>query len=66
MFLQVYKYLFCNNANIQNLLRVEFYICNGRESSNVLKKICFFESCTFSVWYLLNHPKVLEKNSFDS
>ena len=38
MFLQVYKYLFCNNANTQNLLRVEFYICNGRESSNVLKK----------------------------
>ena len=66
MFLQVYKYFFCNNANTRNLLRVEFYICNGRESSNVLNKICFFGSCTFSVRYLLNHRKVLEKTSFDS
>ena len=37
-----------------------------RESSNVLTKICLFESCTFSLWYSLNHLKVLEKNSFNS
>ena len=66
MFLQVYKYFFCSKTNRQSLLWVEFGICIGRESSNVLNKICLFESCTFSLWYSLNHLKVLEKNSFDS
>ena len=66
MFLQVYKYFFCSKTNRRSLLYVEIGICIGRESSNVLNKICLFESCTFSLWYLLNHLKVLEKNSFDS
>ena len=66
MLLQVYKYFFCSKTNRQSLLWVEFGICIGRESSNVLNKICLFESCTFSLWYSLNHLKVLEKNSFDS
>ena len=66
MFLQVYKYFFCSKTNRRSLLWVEFGICIGRESSNVLNKICLFESCTFSLWYSLNHLKVLEKNSFDS
>ena len=66
MFLQVYKYFFCSKTNRRSLRWVEIGICNGRESSNVLNKICLFESCTFSLWYSLNHLKVLEKNSFDS
>ena len=66
MFLQVYKYFFCSKTNRRSLLCVEIGICIGRESSNVLNKICLFESCTFFLWYLLNHLKVLEKNSFDS
>ena len=53
MFLQVYKYFFCNKANTRSLLWVEFDICNGKESSDVLNK-----------WYSLNHLKVLEKNCF--
>ena len=66
MSLQVYKYFFYNKANRRSLLRVEFDICNGKESSNVLNKICLFESCTFSLWYSLNHLKGLEKNCFGS
>ena len=66
MLLQVYKYFFCSKTNRPSLLWVEFGICIGRESSNVLNKISLFESCTFSLWYLLNQFKVLEKNSFDS
>ena len=66
MFLQVYKYFFCSKTNRRSLRWVEIGICIGRESSNVLNKICLFESCTFSLWYSLNHLKVLEKNSFDS
>ena len=66
MFLQVYKYFFCSKTNRPSLRWVEIGICIGRESSNVLNKICLFESCTFSLWYSLNHLKVLEKNSFDS
>ena len=66
MFLQVYKYFFCSKTKRRSLLWVEFCICIGRESSNVLNKICLFESWTFSLWYSLNHLKVLEKNSFDS
>ena len=65
MFLQVYKYFFCRKNNRQSLRWVEIGICIGRESSNVLNKICLFESCTFSLWYSLNHLEVLEKNSFD-
>ena len=64
MFLQVYKYFFCSKTNRRSLRWVEIGICNGRESSNVLNKICLFESCTFSLCYSLNHLKVLEKNSF--
>ena len=66
MLLQVYKYFFCSKTNRPSLLWVKFGVCIGRESSNVLNKICLFESCTFSLWYSLNHLKVLEKNSFDS
>ena len=45
MFLGAYKYFFCNNTNDRrSLLRIEFDICNGKESSNVLFKICLFES----------------------
>ena len=66
MFLQVYRYFFCRKTNRRSLRWVEIGICIGRESSNVLNKICLFESCTFSLWYSLNHLKVLEKNSFDS
>ena len=69
MFLQVYKCFFCSKTtktNRRSLRWVEIGICIGRESSNVLNKICLFESCTFSLWYSLNHLKVLEKNSFDS
>ena len=66
MFLQVYKYFFCSKTNRRSLRWVEIGICIGRESSNVLNKICLFESCTFSLWYSLNHLKVLEKNSLDS
>ena len=66
MFLQVYKYFFCSKTNRRSLRWVEIGICIGRESSNVLNKICLFESCTFSLWYSLNHLKLLEKNSFDS
>ena len=65
MFLQVYKHFFCSKTNRRSLRWVEIGICNGRESSNVLNKICLFESCTFSLWYSLNHLEVLEKNSFD-
>ena len=36
MFLQVYKYFFCSKTNRRSLLWVEFGICIGRESSNVL------------------------------
>ena len=37
MFLRAYKYFFCNNTNDRrSLLRIEFDICNGKESSNVL------------------------------
>ena len=66
MFLLVHKYFFCNEANKRSLLRVEFDICNGKESSNLSNKICFFESCTFSLRYSLNHLKVLEKFCFGS
>ena len=67
MFLQVYKYFFCSKTNRWSLRWVEIGICIGRESSNVLNKICLFDRCTyFSLWYLLNHLKALEKNSFDS
>ena len=66
MLLQVYRYFFCSKTNRRSLRWVEIGICIGRESSNVLNKICLFESCTFSLWYSLNHLKVLEKNSFDS
>ena len=66
MFSQVYKFLFCSETNRRSLHWAEIGICVGRESSNVLNKICLFESCTFSLWYSLNHLKVLEKNSFDS
>ena len=66
MFLQEYKYFFYNISHRRSLIRVEFDISNGKESSNVLSKICLFENCTFFLWYSLNHPKVLEKNSFDS
>ena len=60
------KYFFCSKTNRRSLLWAEFGICIGRESSNVLNKIWLFETCTFSLWYSLNHLKVLEKNSFDS
>ena len=43
----VYKYFFYNNTNRRSLLKIEFDICNGKESLNVLNKICLFESCTF-------------------
>ena len=66
MFLQEYKHFFYNISHRRSLLRVEFDISDGKESSNVLNKICLFESYTFSLWYSWNHPKVLEKNSFDS
>ena len=66
MFLQVYRYFFCSKTNRRSLRWVEIGICIGRKSSNVLNKICLCESCTFSLWYLLSHLKVLEKNSFDS
>ena len=46
MFLQVYKYIFCNNANRRSLLRIEFDICNGNESSNAFIKFRLFESGT--------------------
>ena len=42
MFLQVHKYFFCSKTNRRSLLWVEFGICIGRESSNVLTKICLF------------------------
>lgn len=51
MFLQVHKYFFCNKANRLSLLWVEFDICNGQESSNVLNKLSLLKSCTFSFWY---------------
>ena len=66
MFLQVCKCFFCGKTNRRSLLWVEFGICIGRESSNVLNKICLFETCTFSLWYSLTHLKVLKENSFDS
>ena len=37
MFLRAYKYFFCNKTNdSRSLLRIEFDICNGKESSKVL------------------------------
>ena len=48
MFLQEYKYFFYNISHRWSLIRVEFDISNGKESSNVLNKICLFENCTFS------------------
>ena len=64
--LQVYKDFFCSKTNRWSLHWVEIGTCNGRESSNVLNNICLIESCMFSLWYSLNHLKVLERNSFDS
>ena len=40
-------------TNRPSLLWVEFGICIGRESSNVLNKICLFQKWTFSLWYSL-------------
>ena len=47
MFLQVYKDFFCSKTNRRSLRWVKIGICIERESSNVLNKICLFESCTF-------------------
>ena len=67
MILQVYKYFFCSKTNTPSLLSVEFGICIGRESSNVLNKICLFQKWDVLFMIFINYRlNVLEKNSFDS